>query len=54
MAANTLDQSMWDGARRLAGVSQPEAWNAMLTGALIVQANREAIEQYPRAGAMHS
>ncbi|MFT6569155.1 MAG: hypothetical protein ACJAWY_000850 [Sphingomonas echinoides] len=25
MAARTLGTSMWDGARRLAGVSQPEA-----------------------------
>jgi hypothetical protein len=49
MAASTLDRSMWDGARRLAGVSQPEAWNAMLTGALIVQANREAIERCRKA-----
>ncbi|MBP2274644.1 DUF6118 family protein [Sphingomonas sp. PL20] len=49
MAASTLDMPMWDGARRLAGVSQPEAWNAMLTGALIVQANREAIERCSKA-----
>ncbi|QBM78287.1 hypothetical protein E2E30_20510 (plasmid) [Sphingomonas sp. AAP5] len=51
MAARTLDRSMWDGARRLAGVSQPEAWNAMLTGALIVQANREAIERCRKTAA---
>lgn len=48
-AARTLDRSMWDSARRLAGVSQPDVWNAMVAGGMVLEANRDAIERCEKA-----
>ena len=49
MAMRTLGGSAWDGARRLATASGPEAWNAMVTGAVIGQGNEDALERCQRA-----
>lgn len=50
-AARALDRSMWDSARRLAGVSKPEAWNEMVAGAVIGQGNQAALERCEKAAA---
>lgn len=50
-AARALNRSMWDSARRLAGVSQPEAWNAMVAGAVIGQGNQAALDKCQKAAA---
>ena len=51
MAARTLNGSMWEGARRLAGAGNPEGWNAMVAGAVIGQGNGEALERCQKAAA---
>lgn len=48
-AARVLGGSMWDGARRLAGASNPDTWNAMVTGAVIGQGNEDALARCTRA-----
>ena len=45
MAARTLRLEPWEASRRLAAVSRPEIWNAMIRGGLLVQDNRAAIER---------
>ncbi|MCB8828141.1 DUF6118 family protein, partial [Escherichia coli] len=49
MAARTLRLDTWTAARRLASVSQPETWNAMVRGSVLIQNNRTAIERCRRA-----
>jgi hypothetical protein len=49
MAAHTLRLDTWNASRRLAGVSRPEAWNAMVRGAIVIQGNEAAIERCRRA-----
>lgn len=49
IAARTLRLDTWTASRRLAAVSQPETWNAMVAGAAIVQDNREAIDRCRKA-----
>lgn len=44
MAARTLRLDQWTASRRLAATSQPDAWNAMVAGAIIVKENRKAID----------
>ena len=50
-AARVLGGSTWDGARRLAGASRPDTWNAMVAGAIIGQGNEAAVERCKRAAA---
>ncbi|PZR78120.1 MAG: hypothetical protein DI537_42445 [Stutzerimonas stutzeri] len=51
MAARTLRLDTWTAARRLASVSQPETWNAMVRGSVLIEDNRAAIERCRRAAA---
>lgn len=51
MAARTLRLDAWTASRRLAAVSQPDTWNKMVVGVIVVQENREAIERCRRAAA---
>jgi hypothetical protein len=51
MAARTLGGSMWEGARRLAGASNREGWNAMVAGAVIGEGNQAALERCQQAAA---
>lgn len=51
MAARTVRLDTWTASRRLASVSQPETWNAMVAGAIIVQENEAAIERCRKAAA---
>lgn len=44
MAARTLRLDQWTASRRLAATSQPETWNAMVAGSMIVKENRKAID----------
>jgi hypothetical protein len=48
MAARTLRLDTWEASRRLAAVSKPEQWNAMIRGGLLMQENRAAIERCGR------
>ncbi|WP_443029571.1 DUF6118 family protein [Sphingomonas sp. T1] len=49
MAARTLRLDGWTASRRLAAVNQPDTWNTMVAGAIVVQENRDAIERCRRA-----
>ena len=49
MAARTLRLDRWTASRRLAATSQPDTWNTMVAGAIIVRENREAIERCGKA-----
>jgi hypothetical protein len=51
MATRTLRLEPWEAARRLASVSRPETWNAMLEGAIIVQDNRIAVSRCAKSAA---
>ena len=51
MAARTLRLDTWEASRRLAAVSKPEQWNAMIRGGLLMQENRAAIERCGRDAA---
>lgn len=51
MAARTLRLDAWETSRRLAVVSQPEQWNAIIRGGLLVEKNRAAIEQCEKSAA---
>ncbi|PZU56367.1 MAG: hypothetical protein DI547_16810 [Sphingobium sp.] len=51
MAARALGGSMWEGARRLAGASNRNGWNAMVAGAVIGQGNQAALERCQQAAA---
>lgn len=54
MAARTLRLDTWTASRRLAAISRPDTWNAMVASAIIVQENRAAIERCRKAAArMH-
>ena len=48
MAARTLRLDTWEASRRLAAVSKPEHWTAMIRGGLLMQENRAAIERCGR------
>ncbi len=48
-ASRTLGGSTWEGARRLAASDSPDAWNAMVAGAVIGRGNDEALERCTRA-----
>jgi hypothetical protein len=48
MAARTLRLDTWNAGRRLADVSRPEAWNAMVRNAVVMQGNEAAIERCRR------
>lgn len=50
-AARILGGSAWDGARRLAAASNPDAWNDMVTGAIIGRGNQATIERCQRDAA---
>lgn len=54
MAASTLQLDTWTASQRLAAVSQPDQWNAMVRGAIIVQENGAAIERCRKAAARES
>ena len=54
MAARTLRLDTWTASRRLAAVSQPETWNKMVAGGIVVQNNREAIDRCRRAASKAS
>jgi hypothetical protein len=45
MAARTLRLDTWESARRMAAISRPKQWNAMIRGGIIEQNNRETIER---------
>ncbi|MCM3681755.1 DUF6118 family protein [Sphingomonas paucimobilis] len=49
MATRMLGGTTWEGARRLAAASYPDAWNAMVTGMVIGRGNEEALERCQRA-----
>ena len=49
MAARTLRLDRWTASRRLAATSQPDTWNAMVAGLIVVRDNREAIERCGKA-----
>lgn len=49
MAARTLRLDGWSASRRLAAVSQPKTWSAMVAGGRIVQDNSAAIELCQKA-----
>lgn len=44
-AARTLGGSTWEGVRRLAASDSPDAWNAMVAGAVIGRGNDEALQR---------
>ena len=45
MAARTLRLDRWTAGRRMAATSQPDTWNTMVAGAILIQDNRAAIER---------
>lgn len=49
MAARMLGGTAWEGARRLATVNGPDAWNAMVAGAVIGRGNDEALQRCQQA-----
>lgn len=50
MATATLGtDTMWNGARRLGAAASPANWDAMVKGAIIVQDNREAVDECRKA-----